>query len=97
MSCLWKSQHIFNNIHCSPTRVICEAKDIDMTYRLAMDEDYLQHPNLQQLPSQGISMQVNDGPKVFCDAFVCIQQPPNQTQTRLGVFILTAPTHSLCT
>lgn len=90
------------NIHCSPTRVICEAKDIDMAYRLAMDEDrlstnYLQHPNLQQLPSQGINMQVNDGPKVFCDASVCVQQPPNQTQTALGVFILTTPTHSLCT
>jgi len=32
----------------------------------------------------------------FCDASVCVQQNSNAAQTRIGIFILISPTHSLC-
>ena len=54
----------------------------------------------QHLSSQGTiyradPMQVHDGPRVFCDASVCVQQPPHHSQTGIGVFILSSPRHTL--
>jgi len=107
MWCLWKSRndHRFNNIHWSPARVLHEAKAIDMSYSLAMEEDMnppdpVMQARHQHLSSQGTiyradPMQVHDGPRVFCDASVCVQQPPHHNQTGIGVFILSSPRHSL--
>jgi hypothetical protein len=42
------------------------------------------------------SLQVLNGPKVFCDASVCMQTPPRQHRTGVGIFILTDSANFLC-
>jgi hypothetical protein len=74
--------------------VLHEAKAIDMAYKLAVEEIPLSQSQHMQIPRQ--IMQVPDGPKIFCDASVCVQQNSNAAQTGIRIFILISPTHSLC-
>ena len=108
MWCLWKSRndHRFNNAHWSVARVLHEAVAIDRSYSLAMEEDLSlsntpAHQANQQCLHLGtrpatVTIQLQDGPKIFCDASVCTQPPPNANQTGIGIFILTNPTNSVC-
>jgi hypothetical protein len=64
-----------------------------MAYKLAVKEIPLSQSHHIQIPSQ--IMQVPDGPKIFCDASVCVQQNSNAARTWIEIFILISPTHSL--
>lgn len=75
-----------------------------MSYNLANEEitdDIPPHltNNLPQcthaIPTNA-SLHVLNGPKVFCDASICLQAPPGQHSIGVGIFILTASANSLC-
>ena len=100
MWCLWKvrNDHRFNNVHWTTSRILFEATAIDNSLAAAMEEPLPIHDYDNQGQDNNlsnVSVQIQDGPKIFCDASVCVQQSA-ANQTGIGIFILTTPSHSLC-
>jgi len=100
MWCLWKARndHRFNNVHWTTSRILFEATAIDNSLAAAMEEPLPIHDYDNQGQDNNlsnVSVQIQDGPKIFCDASVCVQQSA-ANQTGIGIFILTTPSHSLC-
>ena len=105
MWCTWKSQndHRFKGLNGTHMKVLHEAKAIELAYNLSTEiypcnppvhlplHDNNNRPQGMQYRNQ--NMQVLDGPKIFCDAFVCAES--NATQTGIGIFILNYPSHSI--
>jgi hypothetical protein len=81
--------------------VVSEASAIDTSYTMALDHetpnplhtDANNQSTLRQRTSSTIH--ILDGPKIFCDASVCLQGSQQQSQTGIGIFILTTPTQAL--
>lgn len=107
MRCLWKSRndHRFNNMNWSIPRVLHEAKAIDRAYNMALEEDTMSDhihtiiPNANCVNTSATfatNMQVQEGPRIFCDASVALHSPtPGRNQAGIGILILTQPARSL--
>jgi len=85
-------------VHWTTSRILFEATAIDNSLAAAMEEPLPIHDYDNQGQDNNlsnVSVQIQDGPKIFCDASVCMQQSA-ANQTGIGIFILTTPSHSLC-
>ena len=105
MWCLWKARndHRFNNVHWTTSRLLFEATAIDNSFAAAMEEplpihDHENHGQRNNLSGMNLNapVQIQEGPNIFCDASVCVQQSAAYNQTGVGILILTTPSHSLC-
>jgi hypothetical protein len=82
--------------------VVSEASAIDTSYTMAHDHEtpnplHTDANNQSTLRQRtGSTIHILDGPKIFCDASVCLQGSQQQCQISIGIFILTTPTHTLC-
>ena len=90
-------------MHWTTSRLLFEATAIDNSFAAAMEEplpihDHENHGQRNNLSGMNLnaSVQIQEGPNIFCDASVCVQQSAAYNQTGVGIFILTTPSHSLC-
>jgi len=75
-----------------------EAKAIDGAYTLAFQEEST--PQATTIPtvveaSHFATLQIHEGPKIFCDASVDSQNLVAGNQTGIGVLIITQPARSI--
>jgi hypothetical protein len=93
LCCLWKAQndHRFNNIQWSVMKVISEASAFDTPYTMALDNEtpnplHTDANNQSTLRQRTRStLHILNGPKILCDASVCLQETQQQSQIGIGI------------